>query len=167
MNRMIHRMLHLLLFDLARALRPRPATLRHGQIAALRRIPASVRGDLGLGGGLLLTRALERAEAQLADRRHRDADRLLAILSGLAARRGFGALDWDEDGAAHGTTERAPGQRQPGRRGDGAWLRTGVACSATARSSAAFGCGCGWDGKKCRASRAGDVYSGHPGSPGA
>ena len=74
-------MLQLLLFDLARALRPRAATLRHAHVRGLGRVPAALRAD-----------------RQIEDRRRRDASRLLAILCDLASRRGFGPLEWDEAG---------------------------------------------------------------------
>lgn len=91
-------MLRLLLFDLARALRPGAATLGHAHVRGLGLVPAALRADLGLGGSLLLTRAIDRADRQIEDRQNRDASRLLAILCDLASRRGFGPLEWDEAG---------------------------------------------------------------------
>ena len=88
-------MFRLLHFDVARALRPSAATVARRRLAGLGRVPASLHGDLGLGGGMLLTRATEYADRHLAERHRRDAAWLLAILCGLAARRGFGALEWD------------------------------------------------------------------------
>ena len=88
-------MLGLILFDAARAVRPRADTLRRGHVRGLGRLPGHVHADLGLRGDLLLTRALARAESHLVERRKRDADRLLAILCDLSARRGFGPVEWD------------------------------------------------------------------------
>ena len=92
-------MLQLILFDLSRALRPGAGTLVRGHVYGLGRVPASMQADLGLGGGLLLTRALQRAAAQMAERDRCDADRLLAILCALAAARGFGPLEWESEDA--------------------------------------------------------------------
>lgn len=96
-NHAIHSMLRLLLFDVTQAFRPRASTLVRGHAAGLGRVPQLVRTDLGLGSGLLFTRAVERADKQLAARRRRDAAWLLSILSEMACRRGFGPLEWDPD----------------------------------------------------------------------
>ena len=90
-------MLKLLFFDVTQALRPRASTLIRGHAAGLGRVPSMVRADLGLGSGLLFTRAVERADDQLADQRRRDAAWLLSILSEMACRRGFGPLEWDPE----------------------------------------------------------------------
>lgn len=90
-------MLKLLAFDIIQAFRPRASTLIRGHAAGLGRVPRMVHNDLGLGSGLLFTRAVERADEQLAARRRRDAAWLLSILSEMACRRGFGPLEWDPE----------------------------------------------------------------------
>ena len=92
-------MFKLMLFDTAQVLRPGVAGLMRGNLAGLRRLPPDVRGDLGLAGDLLLTRAAEVTERQVETRRQHDASWLLAILSEVATRRGFGPVEW-EDGDA-------------------------------------------------------------------
>lgn len=90
-------MFRLLLFDVTQAFRPRASTLIRGHAAGLGRVPPMVHNDLGLGSGLLFTRAVERADEQLAARHRHDAAWLLSILSEMACRRGFGPLEWDPD----------------------------------------------------------------------
>lgn len=92
-------MLRLILFDIARALRPRLRGLTHGHLAGLNRLPGCLHADLGFGGDMLFTRALHSAERQRAERNRRDAARLLSILSEITRRRGFGPLEWERDDA--------------------------------------------------------------------
>ncbi|TVS06811.1 MAG: hypothetical protein EA407_00465 [Rhodobacteraceae bacterium] len=92
-------MFKLMLFDAAQALRPGATGLMRGNVAGLRRLPLHTRGDLGVAGDLLLARAAETTEHQVETRWQQDASWLLAILSEVATRRGFGPVEW-EDGDA-------------------------------------------------------------------
>lgn len=91
-------MLRLLAFDLARLIRPRPASVYQGYLHAMRRLPAELRKELDLRGDLIFARSLDETDRHLARRRDDDAARLLAVLTRIARRRGFPAVTWQEGG---------------------------------------------------------------------
>lgn len=88
-----------MLFDTTQLFRPGVAGLMRGNLAGLRRLPSDARGDLGVAGDLLLTCAAEITERQVEARRRHDASWLLAILSEVASRRGFGPVEWEDSDA--------------------------------------------------------------------
>lgn len=89
-------MLRLFLFDISRLMRPSRRSIYMGYVDGLGRLPGEARPDLGLRGDLLLTRASAETDRHFAARRIRDKQKLLAVLSSIATRRGFPPLTWDE-----------------------------------------------------------------------